>query len=98
MLVRISPPKSLARSLWRQVLHWVAAFLLAGLQLWFSGVLILVRRTDALIGFNIAAGLMWLWYARRCYTRGNFAQMSLSFIGLLGSMVLAALGLPDMLF
>ena len=98
MLVRNNPKDSLGRSLWRQVLYLLATFLVAGLQLWFSGVLILVRRTDALIGGNLAAALIWLWYARRCYERDNFARMALSFIGLLGSVALAVLGLSDMHF
>ena len=76
----------------------LATFFVAGLQLWFSGVLILVRRSDALIGGNLAAALIWLWYARRCYKRDNFARMALSFMGLLGSVALAVLGLSDMLF
>ncbi|WP_291332088.1 hypothetical protein [Desulfovibrio sp.] len=98
MLVRNSPKESLVRSLWRQILYLVAVFLVAGLQLWFSGVLLMVRRTDALIGGNAAAGLIWLWYAWLCYRRDNFARMALSFMGLLGSMALAALGLADILF
>ena len=98
MLVRNSPKDSLGRSLWRQALCLLAVFLVAGLHLWFSGVLILVRRSDALIGGNLAAGLIWLWYARRSYARGNFARMALSFMGLLGSVALAVLGLSDMLF
>ena len=98
MLVRNSPNNSLGRCLWRQILFLVATFIVAGLQLWFSGVLIMVRRTDALIGGNIAAGLIWLWYARCCYRRGNLLRMALSFMGLLGSVALAALGLSDILF
>lgn len=98
MLLRNNPKDSMGRSMWRQALCLLALFLVAGLQLWFSGVLILVRRTDALIGGNLAAGLIWLWYARRCYMLGNFARMALSFIALLGSVALAVLGLSDMLF
>ena len=98
MLVRYSTKDSLGRSLWRQALYMLATFLVAGLQLWFSGVLILVRRSDALIGGNLAAALIWLWYARRCYKRDKFARMALSFMGLLGSVALAVLGLSDMLF
>ena len=98
MLVHNSPKDSLGRSLLRQAMYLVAVFLVAGVQLWFSGVLILVRRSDALIGGNLAAALIWLWYARRCYKRDNFARMALSFMGLLGSVALAVLGLSDMLF
>ena len=98
MLVRYSTKDSLGRILWRQALYLLATFFVAGLQLWFSGVLILVRRSDALIGGNLAAALIWLWYARRCYERDNFARMTLSFMGLLGSVALAVLGLSDMLF
>ena len=79
-------------------MYLVAVFMVAGLQLWFSGVLILVRRSDALLGCNVAAGLIWLCYARWSYTHGNIARMALSFIGLLGSIALAALGLSEMLF
>ena len=98
MLVRNSPKDSLSRSLWRQALYMLATFLVAGLQLWFSGVLILVRRSDALIGGNLAAALIWLWYARRCYIHSNFARMALSFIGMIGSVALAVLGLSDMFY
>ena len=98
MLVRYSTKDSLGRILWRQALYLLATFFVAGLQLWFTGVLILVRRSDALIGGNLAAALIWLWYARRCYKRDNFARMTLSFMGLLGSVALAVLGLSDMLF
>ena len=79
-------------------MYLVAAFLVAGLQLWFSGVLILMRRTDALLGCNIAAGLLWIWYAIRSYKSGNLIQMALGFIGLLGSVALGVLGLAEILF
>ena len=98
MLVRYSTKDSLGRILWRQALYLLATFFVGGLQLWFTGVLILVRRSDALFGGNLAAALIWLWYARRCYKRDNFARMALSFMGLLGSVALAVLGLSDMLF
>ena len=98
MLVHNSPKDSLGRSLLRQAMYLVAVFLVAGVQLWLSGVLIMARRTDALLGCNITAALIWLWYARRCYKRDNFARMALSFMGLLGSVALAVLGLSDMLF
>ena len=98
MLVHNSPKDSLGRSLLRQAMYLVAVFLVAGVQLWLSGVLIMARRTDALLGCNITAALIWLWYARRCYIRGNFARMALSFIGLLGSVALAVLGLSDMFY
>ena len=98
MLVHNSPKESLGRSLWRQAMYLIAVFLVSGVQLWASGVLIMARRTDALLGCNITAALLWLWYARRCYIRGNFARMALAFMGLLGSVGLAALSLPDLLF
>ena len=98
MLVHNSPKESLGRSLWRQAMYLIAVFLVSGVQLWASGVLIMARRTDALLGCNAAAALIWLWYARRCYIRGNFARMALAFMGLLGSVGLAALSLPDLLF
>ena len=98
MLVHNKPKGGWGRSLWQQALYLLAVFIVAGFQLWFSGVLILVRRSDALIGGNLAAALIWLWYARRCYERDNFARMALSFMGLLGSVALAVLGLSDMLF
>lgn len=98
MLVHNSRQASLGRRLWRQALYFMAAALMAALQLWVSGVLIMARRSDALLGCNAAAGLIWLWYARRCYVRGNFARMALAFMGLLGSMGLAALSLPDVFF
>ena len=98
MLVHNKPKGGWGRSLWQQALYLLAVFIVAGLQLWFSGVLILVRRTDALLGCNVAAGLLWLWYARGSYKRGNLTQMALAFIGLLGSMALAALGLAEILF
>ena len=98
MLVHNSPKDSMGRSLLRQAVYLIAVFLVAGVQLWFSGVLIMARRTDALLGCNITAALIWLWYARRCYIRSNFARMALSFIGLLGSVALAVLGLSDMFY
>ena len=98
MLVHNNRQASLGRRLWRQALYFMAAALMAALQLWVSGVLIMARRSDALLGCNAAAGLIWLWYARRCYVRGNFARMALAFMGLLGSMGLAALSLPDVFF
>ena len=98
MLVHNNPKDSLGRSLWRQAMYLIAVFLVSGVQLWASGVLIMARRTDALLGCNITAALLWLWYARRCYIRGNFARMALAFMGLLGSVGLAALSLPDLLF
>ena len=98
MLVHNSPKESLGRSLWRQAMYLIAVFLVSGVQLWSSGVLIMARRTDALLGCNITAALLWLWYARRCYMLGNFARMALAFMGLLGSVGLAALSLPDLLF
>ena len=98
MLVRNSPKGGWGRSLWQQTLNLLAIFLVAGLQLWFSGVLILVKRTDALLGCNVAAGLIWLWYARWSYTRGNLVRMALSFFFLLGSAVLAVMGLSDVFF
>lgn len=98
MLVHNNRQASLGRRLWRQALYFMAAALMAALQLWVSGVLIMARRSDALLGYNAAAGLIWLWYARRCYVRGNFARMALAFMGLLGSMGLAALSLPDVFF
>ena len=98
MLVHNNRQASLGRRLWRQALYFMAAALMAALQLWVSGVLIMARRSDALLGCNAAAGLIWLWYARRCYMRGNFARMALAFMGLLGSMGLAALSLPDVFF
>lgn len=98
MLVHNSRQASLGRRLWRQALYFMATALMAALQLWVSGVLIMARRSDALLGCNAAAGLIWLWYARRCYVRGNFARMALAFMGLLGSMGLAALSLPDVFF
>lgn len=98
MLLHNSSKDSLGRSLWRQALSLLALFLVAGLQLWFSGVLVLVHRSDALIGGNLAAGLIWLWYARQCYANDNFVRMALSFMALLGSVALAVLGLSDMLF
>ena len=98
MLVHNNRQASLGRRLWRQALYFMAAALMAALQLWVSGVLIMARRSDALLGCNAAAGLIWLWYAWRCYIRGNFARMALAFMGLLGSMGLAALSLPDVFF
>lgn len=98
MLVHNNRQASLGRRLWQQALYFMAAALMAALQLWVSGVLIMARRSDALLGYNAAAGLIWLWYARRCYVRGNFARMALAFMGLLGSMGLAALSLPDVFF
>lgn len=98
MLVHNNRQASLGRRLWRQALYFMAAAFMAALQLWVSGVLIMARRSDALLGCNAAAGLIWLWYARRCYVRGNFARMALAFMGLLGSMGLAALSLPDVFF
>ena len=98
MLVHNKPKGGWGRSLWQQALYLLAVFIVAGLQLWFSGVLILVRRSDALLGCNVAAGLIWLWYARWSYTHGNLVRTALSFIGLLGSAALAAMGLSEMLF
>ncbi|MCH5144717.1 hypothetical protein [Desulfovibrio sp. UIB00] len=98
MLVHNNRQDGLGIRLWRQALYFIVAALMAALQLWCSGVLIMARRSDALLGCNLGAGLIWLWYARRCYMLGNFARMALAFMGLLGSVGLAALSLPDLLF
>ena len=98
MLAHNKPQSSWGSGLLRQAMYLVAVFMVAGLQLWFSGVLILVKRTDALLGCNVAAGLIWLWYARWSYTRGNLVRMALSFFFLLGSAVLAVMGLSDVFF
>lgn len=98
MLVHNNRQAGLGSRMWRHALYFMAAALMAALQLWASGVLIMARRSDALLGCNLAAGLVWLWYARRCYMLGNFARMALAFMGLLGSVGLAALSLPDLLF
>ena len=98
MLVHNNRQDGLGIRLWRQALYFIVAALMAAVQLWCSGVMIMARRSDTLFGCNLAAGLIWLWYARRCYVRGNFARMALAFMGLLGSGGLAALSLPDLLF
>lgn len=98
MLVPNNRQAGLGSRLWRHALYFMAAALMAALQLWVSGVLIMARRTDALLGCNAAAGLLWLWYARRCYVRDNFVRMALAFVGLLGSVGLAALSLPEVFF
>ena len=98
MLVHNNRQDGLGRRLWRHALYFMAAALMAALQLWVSGVLIMARRSDTLLGCNLAAGLIWLWYARRCYIHSNFARMALSFIGMIGSVALAVLGLSDMFY
>ena len=98
MLVHNNRQDGLGIRLWRQALYFIVAALMAALQLWASGVLIMARRSDALLGCNLGAGLIWLWYARRCYIHSNFARMALSFIGMIGSVALAVLGLSDMFY